>query len=363
MKKFFLTVLLLVCTSLAFSQMTNTEIMKMISRSKEANLKAGVTNPNLILPGQTLTFLFEDGKEVQLTVEPGDNQWNIVKSKLIHWQSVHGPVVDYPQPTKLPLQSAKTKALDGDTTYLIVSKPPIKSGDNALGFPWETLFIVVLAIGGVLFLVWLVKRLFDLNADPVTAGPAQVPGGVNDAHAYERLRQIAESRSPGARLEIRNIRRGHLSGLAKVFYQGKKAKKINLKNVPAYAGEILVNGIEQTIYFLQGCGNDARMGNYMSGDNLVFTPNVVINQDGSESPLVPTPVVPQPAPVTSVVDPGSEFHQHVEKAEDIVGKFLEGNDAKHRVYIKITHDTFEATIENKYDQNPKKATPAAEKKE
>ena len=67
--------------------------------------------------------------------------------------------------------------------------------------------------------------------------------------------------------------------------QEKFTKKINLRNVPAYAGEILVNGKEQNIYFLQGCGNDGRNGDYFSGAELVFTPEVVINEDGTESAI------------------------------------------------------------------------------
>ena len=315
MKKVILTVLLLVCTSLAFSQMTNTEIMKMISRSKEANLKEGVTNPNLILPGQTLTFLFEDGKEVHLTVEPGDNQWSIVKSKLIYWQSVHGPVVNYPQPINPP-----------DTTHQVRPIAPVvthSSVDWGVVLMW-IVFCLAIAVAIVMAIIWKYYK----RVNPVTAGPPQVPGGVSDANARQRMQSIASTRYPGANIVIKNIRRGKLSGKANVFYANKKRpKKIRLNNAFAYAGEITVNGFLETIYFLQGCGNDARMGNYMSGSELVFTPDVAINQDGSESPIVPAPTV---APVTPVVDPGSEFHQHVNEAQGMVKSFLENSTEKHK---------------------------------
>jgi len=303
----------------------------MILRSKEMNQKVGVINPDLIYPGQTLTFLFQDGAEISLVVEKNDNQWVIVRDKLSNLVVEHGPIVNFPPVVEVTQSEKKI----------------------SFGWWWMILVFLVLAL-----MFWLMFRtLKKVNVDPITAGPAQVPGGVNDASAYSRMREVIQSQFPGVNFVIKNIQRGLLSGLADVFYKGlQKPKKINLRKVLAYAGEILVNGKEQTIYFLQGCGNDARVGDYMSGGNLVFIPDVLINENGLESPLpteIPVVAPAENPPVVTITDPGSEFHQQATSALTIVGKFLEGNDAKHKVTLKVTRDSVEAIIENKFDQTKK----------
>lgn len=165
----------------------------------------------------------------------------------------------------------------------IVSKPVLPVEESTTDVSWLVWLFVFI---GLLLLAYLIYSMRFRNIDPVAAGKPQVEGGVNDAGAHDRMREVAENRFPGSILDVRNIRRGTLSGRAIVFYQGQeKPKRIHLRKVPAYAGEIMVNGNEQTIYFLQGCGNDARRGDYFSGTGLTFVPEVLINQDGTESPI------------------------------------------------------------------------------
>lgn len=344
---FFFTVLFCV-TMLTFGQqMSNQEIVNTIAMSKEYNHQ--VVDPNLIYPGEILTFAFQDRTIISAVVESGDSQWSIIKDRLAKLVNEHGPVINYPDTIQPQLQ-------------LPVNSTPAEK--DFLAFlsviPWWVCLIAVLLI------LWaIVSEVKDKrNIDPVTAGTPQVPGGVTDQRVYQRMSDLAAQRYPGARIEIKNIRRGWLSGSGKVFYAEGKPKKINLKNVAAYAGEILVNGNEQTIYFLQGCGNDARMGNYMFGNEFVFTPDVIVNSDGSESPLPVTKTEkPNQQSQVTPVSPnlGSEFFRNSTSALGIVGKFLEGNDAKHKVTIKVTHDSVEAIIENRFDQ--KQAAKSAEKKE
>jgi hypothetical protein len=307
----------------------------MISRSKEANQKNGILNPDSIYPGQVLNFLFEDGIAMALIVEPGDNQWKIVRDKLAFWQNLHGPIVDYvdPVPVKIP---------------------------EAIEFHWyydEWNLFGVLAV--IFFLALLLKFISmwwkERNQDPISAGKPQVLGGVSNTGAYERMQQIVANRFPGTRMEIRNIRRGRLSGLAKIFYADGKSKKINLKSVSAYAGEITVDNQEETIYFLQACGNDARNGSYMMGNSLIFTPDALINKAGVEVPL---PAVEDATMIeeseVNVPDPGSEFHQHIEKSMKILGDVLKSKEEKHKVTFKVTRDALEAEIQYKYDSTSKK---------
>lgn len=349
MRKVFFFFIVLCCTmSMVFGQLPNSEIHKIIMMSKEANVQNGISDPDKIFPGQKLTFVFEDEYEQEIYVEHGDNQWNVIKNKLVWDGSQYRPVVDPAKIVQLEPQQSNPDSAEEKSRNLF---------DFLAIIPWYVWLLVSLLI------LWgIVSDVKDKrNVDPVTAGTPQVPGGVTDQRVYQRMRDLVAQRYPSARIEIKNIRRGWLSGSGKVFYAEGKSKKINLKNVAAYAGEILVNSNKQMIYFLQGCGNDARVGNYMFGSKFVFTPNVIINSDGSESPLPVTKTGEPNQQLQVAPNLGSEFFQNSTSALGIVGKFLEGNDAKHKVTIKVTHDSVEAIIENRFDQ--KQTLKNSEKKE
>lgn len=354
MKKLFFSALIalfLVCV--AFGQKTNTEIYNIIKMSKEYNAQNnGIVNPDKIWPGQMLTFIFEDGTEHPIVVEKGDNQWTIVRDKLNKLENEHGQIVA-PDTGKInPPKKIST---------------PVESETKKENWWWLLLFLPVI------FLLWLairnerfrnfmnrpVSEIFPKrNADPVTAGSPQVPGGVNDSGAHNRMRELASNRYPGARLDIRNIRRGRLTGLATVHYADGKPKKLRLNGTPAYAGEVVVNSQTETIYFLQGCGNDARQGNFMSGNDLVFQPDVVVNEDGSESPLSAEKIGPVSEEPKPVVNLGSETHQQRMKVLSIIEAEVAKGEV-HEVILDINPDNFGAHI--KYKFVAKKT--AAEKKE
>ena len=341
------------------------DITAIIAMSKEANKMNGVTDSSKIFPGQVLTFLFKDGSIHSIIAEKGDCMWTIIGQKLSKLENLYGPVVDYHYPVALD-------SVKHDTVYPHNGIRHMSSDDSAKpsifgwlsSMPWWAWLFIGM---GILFLIALINKEKEkrMNIDPITAGPAQVPGGISDAAAHERVRNIAASRFPGARLNIKNIRRGHLSGKGMVHYaNGTKAKKINLKNIAAYAGEVTINDTdEQTIYFLQGCGNDTAVS-HMSGDELVFTPDVVINSDGSESPIPTPPVAPERSieaeedlpttiPPPAAINLGSEHHQHVAAAQTMVAEFLKSGQAKHKVVMKITHESFEVTIEDYIDKAPR----------
>lgn len=328
-------------------QERQTEIWNIIQMSKEANLgRNGISNPDRIFPGQNLTFLFQDGFDTTIVVKAGDSQWLILARDMENLKRSHGRVIPW-----------EDKGVDPPVEPI----EPVQQEAKSAPWPWWVWIIVAYVFIGLVALV--LKYLRDRERrNPVTAGKPQVPGGVSNSDAYNRMRTIAGERNPGARIEIRNIRRGLLSGRAKVFYASGKPKTLRLRKVHAYAGEASVNGVMETIYFLQGCGNDARSGNYMSGNDLEFTPEVTIQEDGSESPLptVADASLPtrEPEPI-----PSSEFHQRTSKALEIAQEFLKGNDAKHRVNIKIGYESLEVLIENKFDQPKKPTKPAEESKE
>lgn len=302
-----------------------------------------ISNPDSICPGQPLFYRLEDGFDTTVIVKPGDTQEGIltpIVEKKHFGVIVNEPVEFYQLPE---VDSSK--------------------GKDSFTIPWYVWIILVLLSllvlwgGGILFIADRRK------ADPVYAGPAQVPGGVSDSGAYSRMREVAQNRFPGARLDIRNIRRGRLSGLAMVHYASGSPRKLNLIGTPAYAGEVMINDRTETIYFLQGCGNDARQGNYMSGNNLVFEPDVVINEDGSESSLPPvtmpaTETIKKSVPVTvaeSIIR--SEYDGQVGQAMKLAEKVVTANPS-HQVDIEIPkgEGSFKMTIKGQYPPKGNKGT-------
>lgn len=265
-KVFLLLVLAILFANFSFGESRETKIANSIEQARYVNfIMSGIKDPNKIQPGQIIF--------VPIPVKKGDNEW-LIFDKVLPW--------NFPDTTfykdSIP---ATPKAINGSNDQ------PNQKGimEFIQKLPWWAWGLLLLFVFGLISAILQNESEKKRNVDPITAGDPQVPGGVDDQNAYGRMAGLAKSRFPSATLAIRNIRRGHLSGLGEIFYADGKSKNINLKDVPAYAGEILVNGKEQTIYFLQGCGNDARSGNFMSGKEFTFNPDVLINEDGSESPL------------------------------------------------------------------------------
>ena len=259
MKKFFVLILGVIFSTLSFGQVaagvSNTEIANSIEKAKVINRgMSGIENPDSIYPGQ---FVW-----VSVPVKKGDTQWAIHRDEL-------------------------SKGTEGEVLGNISSgeSEEIKEDSSSTDMTW--LMWLFLALVLLLLLAYIFYLSWYRNIDPVTAGRPQVQGGVTSAGAHTRIREIAENRFPGSSIsDIKNIRRGTLSGRAIVFYEGRqKPKRIKLRKTLAYAGEITVNGKDQTIYFLQGCGNDARRGDYFTGNDLIFITEVLINQDGKEVPI------------------------------------------------------------------------------
>jgi hypothetical protein len=272
MKKFFVMVLLVISiTSFSFGSyvgfgQSNAQIAKTSHQIEKINR---LVNPDLIYPHQGL-FLPIPGLSypIYYDVVHGDNLWFI--SKRVN----NGEFT--PTEQKIYPIIEKDNTPKGESFW-------VKYGDFiASNLLWLLLLLFVLA---VIYKIAKWELSKPKNVDPTTAGTPQVPGGVPDAGAHDRILEIARGHYPSATLNLKNVRRGFLSGAANVHYANAKTKKINLKNIPSYAGEISVNGEVKTIYFLQPCGNDANRGDYMEGKDLVFNPSVFISENGNEFPL------------------------------------------------------------------------------
>ncbi|MEI7689284.1 MAG: LysM peptidoglycan-binding domain-containing protein [Candidatus Nomurabacteria bacterium] len=348
MKKFFvLLVLVISITSFSFGSyvgfgQSNTQISK---TSKQIERINRLVNPNLIYPDQELLLPIPGlSYPIYYNVVTGDCLWYLSKrinrGEFTPTEEVIAPIIEKQNP-------------QGESFWL-------KYGDFiASNFLWLLLLIFVLA---VIYKIARWELSKPRNVDPATAGAPQVPGGVPDAGAHNRILEIARNHYPSATLNLKNVRRGFLSGTANVHYANEKTKKINLKNVPSYAGEILVNGEVKTIYFLQPCGNDANRGDYMEGKDLVFTPSVFISENGNESPLstndkvidekVPQ-IVPkeetkqeEPEPVETSTE--SEIYKTISAHTMLADEFLKTQTA-HRVTLRVTtpQGTVETVLETK----------------
>lgn len=250
---------------------------QIIKRNADAN---NLADPDKIWPNQYLYYFLPDGSDTTTLIARGDNQTKVVK-RIIEEKNL------------TELWSRKTPSLP----VLPENDEPAKKWMSEItkDLSWLLYFIVVLFF--LLFLFFIYNEISKKNRNSknyaVTAGPAQVPGGVNDQGAYGRLNQIIASRfSNDARQRPRNVRRVNVNGTFKVYYAGAPLwwkmihgsnpyfKIVNIKDpIVAYAGEITVGEREQTIYFLQECGNDAVQGNYMVNESNPF----FINADGSPS--------------------------------------------------------------------------------
>lgn len=349
-----------------------TEAANLWNRSEPLNRELLKWNRGYIYPGDLMIFAYpEVGDELYRQVEKGD------------------------YPLGMSMDIIRTKPQKENYGYSGgENSNAVGANDNneepaAFAEFWEDLkslpmwpWILLLIAAGIAIMMGKEQKAkkvnSERNSDPVKAGPAQVEGGVNDQSAHFQMKEKAERLFPSATLVITNIRRGHLSGPGEIFYAGSdKPKEIILENVPAYSGEILVNGKEQTIYFLQGCGNDARSGNFMSGKEFTFTPDVLINRDGSERPLdTSAPVIEvveekvevAPEKKVIVLSQRTELDKLVIAQAQLAQEFMSSNNA-HKVTMKTTLEngmsseiTLEAKIEPKTQPQQKNESSEGTKK-
>jgi len=269
MKRTFFGVIATLTLTFALAQssqtFSNAEIATIITQSKEYNEAAGVVNPHMIQPGQVLTYQFFDETEHQIVVEEGDNQWGIVRDKLSDLVAIHGSIVD-PEPKK---------EVDGSTET--ASTVPVPVTSLWLSRNW---FWLLLGAMSTLVAYFLIRRHEKEKAEaaqnPITSGPAMREGGVNNEGAYAYAQEVARRQFNTPNITVRDVVRGTLSGTnLEVFYAGQSTpQRRTFSNQPAYRGTVDVNGIDQYVYFLQGCANDVRAGNYFQGQNIIFVADV-----------------------------------------------------------------------------------------
>lgn len=353
-------------TSFTFAQevkqMTDNEAYRTVLRSQEMNqMTNGVINPDLIYPGQVLTFLFADGTGARIVAEVGDNQCKIVKNKLAQMELIHGRVIDFPRFDPNAVTPAPAK-----------EKPK---------FPWGSTVGIILLI----FFVAVIYNMFsdsdnkkttDKNVDPTKEGVPFIANGVKKEDAENHFRTLHNNAS---NIIVKDIRAGFLNtanGTPQIvdFADGTH-KNLCFRNVPGYAGMVSLDGGKtfHEEYFLEGCGNPVHQRKSFKG-GLIFSLSPI--DFGDEHSEVDSSLAPkadevvdenvnktlvqevvtkektneEPSPAVTKSDLASVSSEHV----ILVEKFLEKQVA-HRVTMKFTNEigTVETIFETKNETNKK----------
>lgn len=256
---------------------------RIINHNAQVN---GLANPNRIWPNQQLYYYLPDGTDTTTLIAKGDNQTKVVK-RIIREKNL----------TELWSKKTPTVPESKDS-----NQEPATLWEKICSFFQEMaglgvfgLLLLLIALLAIILLIAIIVNQIRLNnkkkkewaKDPVTSGNPFNPNGVPSAEAHTRMAEIIRSQHPGATFVIKSMRRGTLNGQAIVWYDGEPTPKERIfDNVDGYEAITTINGRDEAVYCLQGCGNPIRVGNFLkAGHGFTFTPNAIINEDGSESAI------------------------------------------------------------------------------
>lgn len=171
----------------------------------------------------------------------------------------------------------------------------------------------------------------ELNLNPITSGPAMVPGGIH-ANEPERLQSFFSAqataryaeRNPGIdrntiRVEqIGPIESGTINGEGEVGYLGGdwRPRRINPPGINAYQGRFrFPDGTEEVLQTLMGCMNPVRSGYGEVMRGFTFTPREIVvppSEPGTTIVADPQPETTNVAPIS----PAAVLTSEVAQAED-----------------------------------------------
>lgn len=262
---------------------SNQEIAQTILRSKEANKANGIYDPNLIHPGDVLTFMFADGTTQSYEVGSMNTQWQIVRD-VIRLGQDHGGIVDYPTPNE---------AKPGTLTPIRFEDPITNEESNSSWPLYVFLGIAVLAL-----IIYLVNRNARekqaanrereqrARVTPETAGPPVVHGGITRENVEQVMIEAARRIHPNQAIIIDQLEQGTVDshGHQVLVNYGDTPRMQVLENRPAVRATYRIQGRDDvyTGISLLGCANDIRMSNPMlpNLDHLTFTPTVANQRPG-----------------------------------------------------------------------------------
>ncbi|RJQ29059.1 LysM domain-containing protein [Candidatus Parcubacteria bacterium] len=206
-------------------------------------------NPFLDNPGR----LFERGGKTIVLIKPGE-RLNIPDSLYIEKNLV-------------PLSELRLAATPAEASSLF----------DALGAVprWVYALLAMLVLTSIGWFVY--ARIKRLRSDPITSGPAVVPGGVRPEegnrlrHEFQRMAsQTFVDQNPGTapvpaeQFEILEVVTGRFHGPWEIGYRGEPFQTRLMNGEDGYRARVrFPNGSESTLYSLMACFNPARLGERM----------------------------------------------------------------------------------------------------
>ena len=283
MKKIFF--LALVCSiTFAFGQsgvdlpssnlkLSDSQISDIVRMSKEINAqKNGVQNPDLIFPGQKLTFVFQDKTEHTIIVQKGEYQRKILATKLAELIRDHGQVVD---PNTI-------KQVRTDDSNLKIKNPLVYDLWGKYGY---YIFMILLFLSAclfgiclVVFVLYLIKKYKRANkilsSDDLRRDSPVMPGGVRPENAMSHMNMQVQQQYGYNINWLGPLVRGTFSSTKRIpmqFANGTRMERA--KNITAYRRLASINGGEpESIIFFEPCGNLTRIGKFLrEGIDYTFT--------------------------------------------------------------------------------------------
>jgi len=249
--------------------------------------------------------------QAQYTVQPNDTLWGLAGKNLnstAAWETIYAAN---------PFLHEPGRRFERDGWTIVVLKPGEKlAGLNEVGIVptklmhaeekpapekwvdplyakrgvsdwiWPVLFLIVLS--GIFTYSRLrssLQRERKLSQNPVTSGVPIYSEGVTDetvseAFQYQASDQYTRETGRGAPNNLFTVLRstpGHAWGIMNVGYADDRVEARRLNGERVYQGSVrFPDGKVETLYMLQGCGNDLRFGGvrrYEPRDNFRFEPD------------------------------------------------------------------------------------------
>lgn len=297
-------------------------------------------------------------QEDTYVVQPGDNLWKLAGSHLdsvLLWEQIYKDnpflqepgrrfqkngivyVMVRPGEKLVGLEKAGIIATLNSIDQLQLPQPEPKVYHVATTPVWVW-WPLALAIA-LLIAAWLIYRM--LTRDPVNSRPAMVPGGVTETNATAAMQQVAARAAgnpptvavrPDVYQQFTIIRQtaGRIWGNMTVRYADGRSVPRRLNGDRAY--EALVrfpDGHEETLYMLQGCGNDLRYGGisrYLPGPEFRFEADPVVAPTSTPTPT-PQPAQPEPAPAPTTPPAPVPAQPEAVPTINESGEFVRSKDA------------------------------------
>lgn len=145
----------IICTSFLTNaqHVSNKEALDILAKSLDYNVENnGVKNPNMIYPGNKMSFLLKNGDTLTFPIKKGDNMWLLaIKAKKHDLNYPDNPIVN--------LDSNKNSANIQPTTTTVLKEKTVTYIDPNYSFWIKVLIFVIIFLYVINFLFTRSKRL------------------------------------------------------------------------------------------------------------------------------------------------------------------------------------------------------------